>query len=349
MSLEKNKNRSSADDILHISNSKKSKFKEIFLSAINKKKKKKREKSDSFIKLGDGTTFHHTGNDICRLIERKHMASLFNVDRKFFVKVYDANKTLERTLAIERAHKVIGLHPNILQLIERTHFKHSKFISFKFDFIHGTDLVNYLIQYKGAYLPESLCKWIIKETLRALVHIHSKGYIHGDLSLDNIMWCEKTNNILVCDFEFAEPWLPGKLRTKDSGSLYFASPEIMTLSPLEGPEADVWAIGVIAFACMFRTFPWESDDNETIRLNIVENNWRFPTAFRRTSNEFRNFVNSCLCTDPSQRLTSQELLMHSWITNCTNLSSSKSLDCQNNQSNDDRYSSSAAACSSSFT
>ncbi len=55
-----------------------------------------------------------------------------------------------------------------------------------------------------------------------------------------------------------------------SGTLHFASPEILRGKPYRGPEADIWALGVLLYTILFNETPYRSLDD------IVRNDIRLP-------------------------------------------------------------------------
>ena len=57
-------------------------------------------------------------------------------------------------------------------------------------FNNGGNLGNHLyenIKAKGKGFNEKRAKWFIAQVVLALEHMHSKGVVHRDLKLDNIM------------------------------------------------------------------------------------------------------------------------------------------------------------------
>ena len=98
---------------------------------------------------------------------------------------------------------------------------------------------------------------------------------------------------------------------------------------LYGKEVDCWAIGVVAYECLFRCTPWrlESDASHEdwvrcIRAQgvnfdpSVRNEGGEPRRRSRRviSPEAKDFISSCLAFDPASRLTAQQMLWHPWIT-----------------------------------
>ena len=104
---------------------------------------------------------------------------------------------------------------------------------------------------------------------------------------------------------------------------------------LYGKEVDCWAIGVLAYECLFGRTPWEfdgashedcarrilaqgvsfDDDPPSASVNDEGVEQRRSRSRRRViSSEAKDFISSCLVFDPASRLTVQQMLWHPWIT-----------------------------------
>lgn len=222
----------------------------------------------------------------------------------------------ENTLLCEQMFKDIGNHPNIIEFVRRTDSEESKFVSMLFKFYPYDDLRKYLNTH--VYLQESLCIKIIKKILTALAHIHSHGYIHGDVKLENTLFDPVSESVKLCDLDYCKQWNPFTPMKKTNGTPIYIAPEMCNFKhEYMGPETDIWAVGVIAYICMYGIHPWgswESTKTECV-LNIAENNWKFRNDLRKTSSKFRNFVRECLTENPSERPTAEKLLSHEWLKN----------------------------------
>ena len=73
--------------------------------------------------------------------------------------------------------------------------------------VQGGDLFDY-IAHTGCF-SENVCRYFLKQMLKAVDHMHSKSYAHRDLKPENIL-IDDDFDIKLCDFGFA---------TKDTGFL----------------------------------------------------------------------------------------------------------------------------------
>lgn len=88
----------------------------------------------------------------------------------------------------------------------------------------GGDLYSLLLRHKK--LEESLIRWIIRQVLRAVVYIHSKGVAHRDIKPENIL-CGVTprtpSRIMLSDFGTAAV-AGGGMMTRDTGTRPYRPP-----------------------------------------------------------------------------------------------------------------------------
>jgi len=92
--------------------------------------------------------------------------------------------------------------------------------------IMGGELTDYIRQ---GGLSEPICRYYFKQLLKALCYLHTKGYSHRDLKLDNILLDDKFN-LKIVDFGFSCPLngLNGKgFRSSYVGTPCYMAPEII--------------------------------------------------------------------------------------------------------------------------
>jgi len=112
------------------------------------------------------------------------------------------------------------------------------------------DTIDYSAERASYELRQLLCL-LLTHSIRAL---HHKGVVHGDLKLNNIMFCKSTNEksavVKLIDFDnsFFEAEPPTNNRDFQIDQIYCAPETLLFLNdePIElGKEIDVFALGVI--------------------------------------------------------------------------------------------------------
>ncbi|KAG8424584.1 hypothetical protein J3458_001361 [Metarhizium acridum] len=99
---------------------------------------------------------------------------------------------------------------------------------------------------------------MIKSILEALVFLHSRQWIHGDIKLPNIgmrEWTETSASVVLLDLDDAMYTPTGHVSAAAglTGTVGWLSPE----RELDGFTAtSVWAVGVVAIWLLFGRHPW---------------------------------------------------------------------------------------------
>lgn len=94
-------------------------------------------------------------------------------------------------------------------------------------------------------LTSEILYGILKDIIQGCAHIHSKGFIHKDLKLDNVL-IFSDNNAKISDFGSAEA-IDEFEPTKAIGTILYSSPEALTgkASKEHCTKLDVWSFGMI--------------------------------------------------------------------------------------------------------
>ena len=86
--------------------------------------------------------------------------------------------------------------------------------------------------------------------------MHSRGYAHRDLKMDNILFDSETEQIKIIDFGFS-------LKTKEDqrldsycGTPHYMDPEIAKKVPYLAFAAAIWAAGVILYIIYVGKLPF---------------------------------------------------------------------------------------------
>lgn len=242
-----------------------------------------------------------------------------------------------------QAWRACSPHPNVVPLIdvfdtgflEENHFllggvlKAGRFIFVIMENMEGGDLFDLTAQ----PLTEDAVICVLRQILAAVSHMHSLGYVHGDLKLENVLLEQKGSlHLRIADFGFARlstrP-VDGKFYT-----LFYVSPEVITsfdemsrsgqLLPI-GCPSDMWSVGVITYMLLTGSTPFYQrsgehgyKDGKTITpyLRSCVSSGIFPRhtpAWRRLSAYARSFVESLLIVDARLRYTARCAAQHPWL------------------------------------
>lgn len=176
---------------------------------------------------------------------------------------------------------------------------------------------------RSYYLEEeSKIATILHQVLDAVAYCHSQNVVHRDLKLENIVLCDKkqsTTKVKIIDFGLSTRLVDddGENRstlTEKVGTNYYVAPEVLRHSYTA--KADVWSIGVIAYALFGCTAPFVGATNQEIYDKILSDQ---PVSFENgsvwedVSPAAKDFVLQCLEKDASKRPSAEELLSHEWF------------------------------------
>ena len=195
------------------------------------------------------------------------LASCIKTSEKTAIKIIKKSK-LSSLADRNRVQREIDIgealdHPNIIKLIKVFHLNKRIYMAQEYA-PHG-ELYDLLIE-NGA-LKEQTSKDIFSQITRAVQYCHSKGIVHRDLKLENILVTQVTPYYVVklADFGLANKFKKkvqrdcndDELLNTFCGSLLYASPEVVQGKPYYGPKVDSWALGVILYALIYGAMPFE--------------------------------------------------------------------------------------------
>ena len=153
---------------------------------------------------------------------------------------------------------------------------------------------------------------ISKQILLAVHEIHSQGFAHRDIKLENFLYDERTSVVKLCDFGFAYDYSTINPNIFDKtyeilkekvGSYYYCAPEVQCSDAYNGFLSDVWSLGVTIYALIYKTFPYiRYEENGVIRwkISFIDDNSKNPL--------FLKVVQNCMNVNPILRKSIKETL-----------------------------------------
>ncbi|XP_003572014.2 calcium-dependent protein kinase 23 [Brachypodium distachyon] len=169
------------------------------------------------------------------------------------------------------------------------------------------------IHQKGHYSEHKAAK-LTRVIAGAIAKCHSLGVMHRDLKPENFLLVDKDNDLSIkaIDFGLSVFFEPGQIFTDLVGSPFYVAPEV--LGQHYGPEADVWAVGVILYILLSGDPPFLGDTQDKIFAKIREGRADLESKLWPTiSDSAKDLVRKMLCPSPAERLKAHEVLEHPWI------------------------------------
>ncbi|TWW73255.1 PAS domain-containing serine/threonine-protein kinase isoform X1 [Takifugu flavidus] len=165
----------------------------------------------------------------------------------------------------------------------------------------GLDLFEFIDMHPS--LDEPLASYIFRQLVAAVFYLRTKNILHRDIKDENII-IDKCFHIRLIDFGSAAMMGPKKLFYNFCGTLEYCSPEVLQGNPYEGPELEMWSLGVLLYTLLFSENPFcgvEEILNAKLRIP-------FPLSL-----ELKGMLCGLLQPDPRLRMTLDELLLQSWV------------------------------------
>lgn len=174
--------------------------------------------------------------------------------------------------------------------------------------LHG-DLFDF-VSSRG-HLNDSEFRPVIRQLLGAVAYLHSKGIIHRDLKLENVLIHGTNGAIKLADFGLARKATNGSLLRTRCGSEEYAAPEILRGLPYEGSLADAWSLGVISYACLCGVLPFDGTTPKELYQRVCQGLYhRMPEW---VSKEAKGFVEGLLTVRVADRMSVLQALQHSYM------------------------------------
>ena len=132
------------------------------------------------------------------------------------------------------------------------------------DLMSGGDLRYHIGKHRR--FSEKQTKFFIACMLLCLEYLHKNAILHRDIKPENLVF-DENGYLRVTDLGIARRWNPEN--SKDtSGTPGYMAPEVMCRQN-HGVAVDYFAMGVIAYECMFGKRPYHGKDRKEIRDHIL--------------------------------------------------------------------------------
>ncbi len=212
-----------------------------------------------------------------------------------------------------------GCHPNIVCYYDHYYDNLNDYILIEMELIEGETLEKYSKRYRKEGDMDKLYRKILlvlKDLIKGIKHIHSKGIIHNDIKTDNIM-IDKSLTPKLIDFGLAcradRKCKLGKHKNTMccggfDGTFTFASPEMFKEPYMRYPQSDVWSLGVTLYRAATGKYPFKFNEVTPSLRDVTQKIQEREPAKLNTTNKFLNkMVNSMLVKDPTKRITVDEI------------------------------------------
>lgn len=191
--------------------------------------------------------------------------------------------------------------------------RHKNIIDLYHAFVEGKDLImimelaegGELLQYvsERGQLKEADARKILLQIVDAICCCHMQGIVHRDLKLENVLFKDTEDQyVKVIDFGISGVCSTFKSDKVDAGTVAYMPPECFEAEPaMSAPSLDVWAIGLMFYAMLFGTLPFNASNDQETRKKIKAAKITFPKNVPVTD-KAKELLLMMLQKDPSERL-----------------------------------------------
>ncbi|XP_073472899.1 ribosomal protein S6 kinase alpha-6-like [Aquarana catesbeiana] len=210
----------------------------------------------------------------------------------------------------------LSSHPNIIATHEIVFHTSSDYV-FVQEVASAGDLLSIVKERVG--LNEDIVKSCVLQIANALDFMHSKGMVHRDIKLDNILLMDmECNNVKLADFGLT--MLQGTQAPFMPWFIPYSAPELCTLKQGEKlllhPSIDIWAFGVMIYAAMTGSFPWREAGSHDLKYQkfawwqTQKDLTLSPRKWRQFSIEARKMFWGMLALNASERCSALDVLKY---------------------------------------
>ncbi|CDZ97048.1 kinase-like protein [Phaffia rhodozyma] len=164
----------------------------------------------------------------------------------------------------EKVPYILG-HPNVCTIIDFFEDREYYFIVMP-RFGIGQDLFD-RVEGEPDGLPAFEVRSLLGQICDGIAFLHYQGIVHRDIKDENVI-LDGLGHAQLIDFGSSAHWKPGRMWDTFSGTLDYASPEILRGEKYSGKEQDVWALGVVAYVLLVGETPFVSSEEAMVGLQV---------------------------------------------------------------------------------
>ncbi|XP_019797468.1 serine/threonine-protein kinase SIK2 isoform X1 [Tursiops truncatus] len=196
-------------------------------------------------------------------------------------------------------------HPHIIKLYQVMETKSMLYLVT--EYAKNGEIFDYLANH--GRLNESEARRKFWQILSAVDYCHGRKIVHRDLKAENLL-LDNNMNIKIADFGFGNFFKSGELLATWCGSPPYAAPEVFEGQQYEGPQLDIWSMGVVLYVLVCGALPFDGPTLPILRQRVLEGRFRIPYFM---SEDCEHLIRRMLVLDPSKRLTIAQIKEHKWM------------------------------------
>uniref|UniRef100_A0A3Q1CBG5 non-specific serine/threonine protein kinase n=1 Tax=Amphiprion ocellaris TaxID=80972 RepID=A0A3Q1CBG5_AMPOC len=175
------------------------------------------------------------------------------------------------------------------------------------EYASGGEVFDYLVSHGRMKEVEARAKF--RQIVSAVHYCHTKNIVHRDLKAENLL-LDADANIKIADFGFSNEFTLGNKLDTFCGSPPYAAPELFQGKKYDGPEVDVWSLGVILYTLVSGSLPFDGQNLKELRERVLRGKYRVPFYM---STDCEGILRRFLVLNPAKRCTLEQVMKDKWI------------------------------------
>ncbi|XP_027893109.1 serine/threonine-protein kinase MARK2 isoform X7 [Xiphophorus couchianus] len=234
----------------------------------------------------------------------RHVLTSKEVAVKIIDKTQLNSSSLQKLFREVRIMKMLN-HPNIVKLFEV--IETEKTLYLVMEYASGGEVFDYLVAHGRMKEKEARAKF--RQIVSAVQYCHQKCIVHRDLKAENLL-LDADMNIKIADFGFSNEFTLGNKLDTFCGSPPYAAPELFQGKKYDGPEVDVWSLGVILYTLVSGSLPFDGQNLKELRERVLRGKYRIPFYM---STDCENLLKKFLILNPSKRGSLEQIMRDRWM------------------------------------
>uniref|UniRef100_A0A8R1HSY4 non-specific serine/threonine protein kinase n=1 Tax=Caenorhabditis japonica TaxID=281687 RepID=A0A8R1HSY4_CAEJA len=196
-------------------------------------------------------------------------------------------------------------HPHITRLFRVISTPSDIFLVM--ELVSGGELFSYIT--KKGFLGVKESRRYFQQIISGVSYCHKHMIVHRDLKPENLL-LDQYKNIKIADFGLSNYMTDGDLLSTCCGSPNYAAPELISNKLYVGPEVDLWSCGVILYAMLNGSLPFDDQHVPTLFQKIKSGCFNIPPMMDK---EAADLVKIMLKVNPVERADVKQIIKHGWF------------------------------------
>ncbi|XP_074601312.1 AMP-activated protein kinase alpha subunit [Brevipalpus obovatus] len=229
--------------------------------------------------------------------------------QKVAVKILNREKIKHLDVVTKIRREILNLklfrHPHIIKLYQVISTPTDIFMIM--EYVCGGELFDYIVNH--GKLKESEARRFFQQIISGVDCCHRHMVVHRDLKPENLL-LDSNSCVKIADFGLSNIMMDGEFLKTSCGSPNYAAPEVISGKLYAGPEVDIWSAGVILYALLCGTLPFDDDHVPTLFRKIRSGNFNIPDYLDKSAVDLLVHM---LQVDPMKRATMEDIKNHEWF------------------------------------